>query len=336
MLIINGLTLINSECPKINEECSCTQFSNNDISIDCYGYNFMDSGILTHIFYNLSQTLPEGKKHFTSFTLSNPHIIELGSNTFSDITFDKISIYNSTKLTSIDANAFNGTDMKTKELFFIDTPLVEKSNNDIVNSIFAGSFFTIVSKFTNLEFLSIENSSIEVIPSYAFSPINGYQNKLNSISITGSLKQVMNNAFYNLDSLSVLTINDSTIDILHSDAFRFRNSQFVPIVIGLNCHLFNASNIEENALTNITRPVVLLYQNEATCKLTYLDEKTFAPFFDSNIINSIFGSDLLEIDCDDCRSHWIKKNANYTRKLKQMKCTNGKKIEDVGSFSKCN
>lgn len=283
--------------------------------------------ILKDVFSKYSQQLPKEKKHFSQFTLSNTAVTELEANVFSDIIFDMIVINNASKLTSIDSNAFKGSEATIKAIYIENTPLVsDQQNNDI---------FGIFSKFSNLESLTIDNSRVEVIPSLAFRPLNGYQNKLKFIKISGSLRKVMNNAFYNLNSLSYLNIGNNSIDILQSEALKFRTSeQYIGIV--LDCNLFNASNVEENAYKNINRPVLLYDENEF-CWLTYFDEKIFGPFFDNNSFNRIKAHDSashIAIDCDDCRSVWLLKE-EYLNRIDGLICNNGRNINDASSFTNC-
>ncbi len=72
---------------------------------------------MKHIFQSIDRTLPDSGKHFKEFYLSNPVITESKENTFSQITFDKINIYNSTKLKLINTNAFIATNSVTKNFF---------------------------------------------------------------------------------------------------------------------------------------------------------------------------------------------------------------------------
>jgi len=88
---------------------------------------------LKHIFQAIDRTLPESGKHFKEFYLNNPAITELKENTFSQIIFDKINIYNSTKFKLINTYAFNATNLLTKH-FQINEFRNPKISTPIVNS----------------------------------------------------------------------------------------------------------------------------------------------------------------------------------------------------------
>jgi hypothetical protein len=49
---------------------------------------------LKHIFEYVNQVLPDNEKHFNKFYLNNTAITELEENTFYEITFDEIIIFN--------------------------------------------------------------------------------------------------------------------------------------------------------------------------------------------------------------------------------------------------
>ena len=158
-----------SKCPNSLsiKPCICT-----DGSITCMGKDFVD---LKHIFMNLGKILTKNEKHFKSFELNNTAINELKENTFGEITFDYIFINNCSNLTTIHKNAFTTTNLVTIYLSIYNyNNLIQTEENNI---------FEVLSKFINIETIYLFNNNIKEIPSNAFKPINGIQNKLQDLCI---------------------------------------------------------------------------------------------------------------------------------------------------------
>ncbi len=47
------------------------------------------------------------------------------------------------------------------------------------------------------------------------------------------------------------------------------------------------------------------------------------------------GADSLKIDCDDCRSYWLRKNTKLIDSINSLNCLNGKPFIDSTNFAKC-
>lgn len=301
MLVLINISLIKSECPKqeLLSPCTCI-LSWWEAYITCNG----DIDIKS-VFLKLSQNLPDDKKQFRDLQISNTPIHELEANTFSQITFGYIAINNAKNLTAININAFNGTDLVTTNLAFNNAPLVNKKSTHFI--------FDIINKFINLQIVSISNSNIEEIPSYAFNSLK----YLSGIYFTGSLKSIQDDAFYNLHTLNFLDITNNKLDVIHTDAFKFKDQSEVTFIIIIDCYMFNTSHIENNSLTNIGRPVRIWSE---VCKTDYLDAKKFKPFFDDNDSNIIWSKDF-NISCNDQRDDWLIKSGKYSSKVKGLTCS---------------
>ncbi len=314
-----------SLCPKPEtiHPCKC-----DDNGIKCGGNDKLN---LKQIFESMDQQLADNEKHFNGFFLNNTAITQLDDNTFYDITFDEIRIIKAEKLTSINSHAFTATNFVTKKFITDNTPLTNyPPNYDIFNSL---------SMISNIEHIQMERTNITEIPSYAFQPLNGFQNKLKAIYIGyGPLKKVANYAFYNLNSLVALGLYNSLIDFIPSNAFHFRKESKKPMDILISNNQLNDSSFETNAFNNIKREAALFLDGNP--KITYLDEKIFAPFFDLNVNNTV-ELRYNYLDCNDCRSFWLKKyigiirdEHGYHHRVSDQ-CTNGKNFLDTNNFANC-
>jgi len=309
-----------SKCPdpELVKPCDCY----NDNGIHCGGNQYIN---LKETFHRLSQKLDKDNKSFEELTIYNTAITELEDNTFSDITFGEILFLGASKLSTIHSNVFNGTNLKTTSILTESTPLDE-------------SIFKSLSQFKNLESLTIFNSNIEQIPSYAFPP----ENKLKRLNINGpKLKKISDFAFYNLDSLTQLIIS-GTLDGISLNALNFRKESKESLEVQLDNNLWNASSIAVNALNNFKRPVVLKHRckwNER--QISYLNENVFGPFLNANEGNEIRGffnyfNPILcpiVLDCNDCRNNWLKNSQKYSGRIHDLRCTDGKPITD--HFQNC-
>jgi len=83
--------------PDLLKPCTC------DRDISC-GRNITID--LRNIFHYLSTTLNKDKKHFKAFSLNNTAIKELSENTFGDIIFDSLFIWNAPNLSLIHTKFF--------------------------------------------------------------------------------------------------------------------------------------------------------------------------------------------------------------------------------------
>jgi hypothetical protein len=98
----------------------------------------------------------------------------------------------------------------------------------------------------------------------------------------------------------------------------------------------NGSGFETGSFNDIKRPTILdLSKNKA---ITYLAEKIFRPFLESNPKNTIelFNFDGVEnIDCNDCENYWLRKYPEINDRNLFKKCSNGQNFKDSTNFPKC-
>ncbi len=100
---------------------------------------------------------------------------------------------------------------------------------------------------------------INEIPSYSLKPLNGNQSKLKIFEIYFSqVRKLDKYAFYNLDSLTHLTITRGPIDCIHNNAFEFKQESKDLINIYLdNNHNLNGSSFAISTFQNFRRPAVI-------------------------------------------------------------------------------
>jgi hypothetical protein len=86
--------------------CKC-----NENEIYCSGSEWFN---LKHVFEAIDEKLKSNEKNFKRFYFNNTAITELEENTFYEITFEEIYIFNATKLKLINTRAFGATNLVTK------------------------------------------------------------------------------------------------------------------------------------------------------------------------------------------------------------------------------
>ena len=69
-------------------------------------------------------------------------------------------------------------------------------------------------------------------------------------------------------------------------------------------------------------------------KISFLDEKVFYPFLEANVLNNIV-LPINGVDCNDCRSYWIKMYSKFIPKFVNLKCDNGREFSDNLNFANC-
>jgi hypothetical protein len=75
-----------------------------------------------------------------------------------------------------------------------------------------------------LEVLGLGGTQISEIPSYAFRPINGVQNKLSAISLDNNkIEKIGNYSFYDLKNLTVLSFVSDPLKLISMNSFHFKN-----------------------------------------------------------------------------------------------------------------
>jgi hypothetical protein len=293
-----------------------------DEVITCGGSQYYN---LNHLFEYLSDKLTDDKKHFKKFYFNNTAITELKENTFFDLTFDEIEINWASNLTRINSNAFTTTNLVTKKFITNYTPLTSSSPDYDI--------FHMLSLMVNITRIDLYRTQITEIPPHAFKPLNGYQNKLTYLEFNNSpLKKIGNYAFYDLNSLEKLYFYVNQIDFIPSNAFNLRKPSQTHLEISIAHQQLNGSSFELNAFSNIQRPTRIWFHENP--KLNFIDENVFSSFLNSNSENRInFSYDKL--DCNDCRSYWLRNKINYLNKIEVLECSNQKKFLDTSNFANC-
>ncbi len=113
---------------------------------------------MKHVFEAIDEKLKSNEKNFKRFYFNNTAITELEENTFYEITFEEIYIFNATKLKLINTRAFGATNLVTK-IFkvnyinnYTDFP---KKRTALCSSPPEHDFFFMLSSMVNLEILDI-------------------------------------------------------------------------------------------------------------------------------------------------------------------------------------
>ncbi len=181
---------------------------------------------------------------------------------------------------------------------------------------------TAISSLIKLEEIEFSDTNLSKIPSHAFKNVNGFQNKLNTLSFRGNkIKSVENNAFYYLNSLSRLDLSKNSIDHIEVHAFDFSNSSNTALYIALYENKLNDTSIEIGAFTNCKRELLFdVRWNE----LTFLDERIFDPILRINSKNRLVVTGN-NYTCD-CRMFWLFKKRTSIRNqfYETFKCKDGK------------
>jgi Leucine-rich repeat (LRR) protein len=95
-----------------------------------------------------------------------------------------------------------------------------------------------------LEVLKIFGTRISEIPSNAFRPILGLQNKLSEIFLeNNAIKTIGNYSFYDLTNLFWLDISENPLEYISMNAFNFRNDSNKVLRLDLSLFkIFNGSS----------------------------------------------------------------------------------------------
>jgi hypothetical protein len=233
-------------CPpsEILNPCKC-----NAYGISCGGNEWYN---LKHIFKAIDQRLKNNEKHFNQFELNNTAITELEENTFYEITFDEIYIYNATKLKLINTHAFTATNLVTKKFFVNRDIYFTTGPSALTNSPPNYDIFLMLSSIISLEEIKICNTNINQIPSRAFRSINGIQKNLSTIEFYGSpIVKVGDYPFYSLNNLIHLEFSATSIKSIPKTVFHFRNDSNVTMTLNLYSNDLNGTSFAMGSLTNL-------------------------------------------------------------------------------------
>jgi hypothetical protein len=206
----------------------------------------------------------------------------------------------------------------------------------LINSPPSHDIFITMSSMFNIEDIWISQSNLTEIPSYAFRPVNGTQTKLKRVYIehSPSIKEIGNYSLYYLNDLRYFSIQNNSIDFIPTDAFHFEKESNDSLTIYMNENeKLNGSGFAINSFSNIKRPTILNFHSSN--KLTFLDQRIFAPFFSTNSNNQIEFGGTQTLNCDDCRSYWILRESKYINRTDITKCSNGNDITNSSNFENC-
>jgi hypothetical protein len=298
---------------------------------------------LKQIFEAIDEELKSNEKHFKRFYFNNTAITELEENTFYEITFEEIYIFNATKLKLINTRAFGATNLVTKIFkvnYINDYTDFPENRTALCDSPPEHDLFFMLSSLVNLETLDISYTNIDAIPSHAFRPSSGNQNhNLRYISFyNNKIKEIGDSPFYYLNNLYYLIFFSNNITSIPKTAFNFKNNFNTRLTLDLMKNNLNGTSFEIGSLNNLKTPTELNLKENPN--LTYLDQTIFQPFLDSNVENKVILEEELykkqtTFDCDDCRNYWLKKDSKYSNRTNLKICSNGKNYTDNDNFSKC-
>ncbi len=135
--------------------------------------------------------------------------------------------------------------------------------------------------------------------------------------------------------MNFLSLCGTKIDSIPKNAFNFEKESKETLRLDLQLTKLNGTGFQLGSLENLKRPTDIYLGDNP--KQTCLDEHIFRPFLDANDHNVIRIDiyDVPFIDCDDCRSYWLKKESKYFNRTNLWICSNGKSLYDNTSFAKC-
>ncbi|RWS21483.1 Leucine rich repeat containing protein 10-like protein [Leptotrombidium deliense] len=190
----------------------------------------------------------------------------------------------------------------------------------------------------SLEYVSLSNNYLKVIPSHAFRRTNGqFQSRLKGILLTGNrIHTISDHTFFYLPHLTTLHINMNQISRINVSAFEFEDipiGRKTNLYIDLSMNLLQADSFDAKGLQNINRPVKLSLNRN---KVTHLNQSVFEPFLNKHVNNSVDVKDNPLI-CN-CSSYWIhEKRSVFAVKIKNHFCVDNRDLFDYyeTEFSKC-
>jgi hypothetical protein len=278
---------------------------------------------LKQVFQSLSNNLKDEEKNFYYFKLTNTVINQLPDNTFEDITFGSIFITEESALKHINTHAFTATNHWVEKF--------SAEGNNLENNPPVNDLFIALSSMNNLWQLSIANGKLTEIPSDAFQPINGPQKSLNYISFYNmQITKIGDRPFWNLPSLKSIELGKNKLNFISSRAFEMKSRTAELLEIHLDSNQLNSTSFEIEAFLNTQSSVHLILKNNT--HLTYLDEKVFKTFFNNNPQNKLTVDTL---DCEDCKSNWLKENNKYMEQMAESTCITKKNVSDKTNFLQC-
>ena len=204
------------------------------------------------------------------------------------------------------------------------------------------NLFDIINKFKNIEQIDlVELDTLEEIPASIFSSLD----QLHSLLIAcPSLKKLGEMAFFNLKHLKSLIIIGTSIEKIGENILVFNTTPTegqdnLDIILfdnfKLTCNSFQPgtfSKLQGVTLDFSGHTVNLSSDNKK--QLTCMSRKVFLPFLEANPNNKVT-LDGQQFDCTDCKSAWLQNSPQFQERLINVKCKNGKPLNDPDNFYQC-
>ena len=269
---------------------------------------------------------------FKSFYLNKTLIEKLEDNTLDELLFDEIIIENNANLQSMSEDTFSATNLVTTKI---------RIQNNMKLTSNGTTLFRILSKFTKLEELLLQNNKIENVPANAFTPINGYQDSLIHIYLGGvSFNYIGSDAFFHLRKLALVQIQDVSSCQFQSNAFRMtqqKSLRYRKFVIDLSESQLGPSNFAIGSLSNIGIPASLKFPKlggSPTEQILNVD--TFKPFLSEDGKTTIDMNGQY-LNCTTCDNVWLVSdpNGSFRDRIKNARCPNGLDLGDRSHFKHC-
>ena len=255
------------------------------------------------MFRNLSTLFKtdDNRTHFDAFVLHNSCVRHLPKHMFQGLTISGIALHNNPDLSSIDLEAFIGTETHLEVFQTLKTNFSDDSE-----------IFDVLKTLPNLRMVSMHDDQLHSIPDHAFN-----HTKLTDIWLgleMGQTSQPIHHigqyAFYRTPQLRTLRLFSSHLDKIgkHALAQSHRSPIGVDdlqrmLYIYIGSPMLKSASFEETSLSRFrSRAVFLRLFNTS---ITYLDESLFQPFLETH------PSSLLDVkyapisETCDCRSAWI-------------------------------
>lgn len=292
--ILSNLNGISSEsCPSRLSiiPCECIEKLNRQIICEKSLYT---GHMLKQIFQEASRDLQLTKPiKFGQFILQNSLIEDLTDDTFDKFAFTEIRIRNNEYLKTIDIQAF-------KSSYYVSDKLLIESNQNLASVPFAEiQIFELLSKFSNLSFIWLNDCGLKSIPVDAFK--GNHFLRLEIVSLANNkIHQIESRAFYALTNLRHLNLKGNQIDYLKSDSLKMQIIEYdYNMSIDLSENRLNSQSFAHDSLASIKRSLQLdLSHNH----LTYLNESIFLPLFTRSIDVKLWGN---PITCSNCSLKWL-------------------------------
>jgi len=182
----------------------------------------------------------------------------------------------------------------------------------------------------NLEVVYLSNTKIGAIPEKAFHSV---PNKLKELYIIGGINKIGDYAFSQLNDILVIDLAPNGISHISEHAFDFVGKSDKLLYIKLYNNPLNGTSFDLGAFSRAQRPLRIDFRSDK--KLTYLDEKVFAPLLSKT--QTIVEVENIPFVCD-CKLQWIiKEKAQFEDKIHFGQCSDGTPLFDLklSHFQNC-